>query len=105
MQAWSFPTDWPLSPGVTRLIWVRLSLRLAPSPRRPGLHFTGASRIGSLRRRARPATWLTGHSKVNSFQFTRQKTGFTDAPEARRHGGALEIPSDSAKGSSMLIHS
>jgi hypothetical protein len=54
----------PLS--VTRLNRVRLSLRLAPSPR-------GASCRGSLPRHARSATWLTGHSKVNSFQFTRQK--------------------------------
>lgn len=33
---------------------------------------TGASRVGSLQSHARPATWLTGHSTVNSFQFTRQ---------------------------------
>ncbi len=51
--------------GVTRLFWVRLTLRLAPSP-------SGASWAGSLRHHARLATWLTGHSKVNSFQFTRQ---------------------------------
>src|ERR1039458_9756116 len=48
--------------GVSRLIRVRLSLRLAPSP-------SEASRAGSLRRHARSATWLTDHSTVNSFQF------------------------------------
>ena len=52
--------------GVTRLIWVRLTLRLAPSP-------SGASPMESLPFNARLATWLTGHSKVNSFQFTRQE--------------------------------
>lgn len=51
--------------GVTRLVWVRLTLRLAPSP-------SGASRDRLLRRHARAATRLTGHSMVNSFQFTRQ---------------------------------
>ena len=52
--------------GVTRLIRVRLSLRLAPSP-------SEASCRGSLPQHARSATWQTGHSKVNSFQFTRHR--------------------------------
>jgi len=42
-----------------------LSLRLMPSP-------SGASRAGLLRPHARSATWQTGHSMMNSFQFTRQ---------------------------------
>jgi hypothetical protein len=42
-----------------------LALWLTPSP-------CGASSAGSLRPDARSATWQTGHSKVSSFQLTRQ---------------------------------
>src|SRR6266478_1999340 len=85
MQTWSFPTDWPLSLGVTRLIWVRLSLRLAPSPRRPGLHDRGfADRITPV---PRPAGFMANGSfqgKLLSAYETK-----TVSLTHRRHGGAL----------------
>jgi hypothetical protein len=52
--------------GLTRLMWVRL--RYGSRLRLPGLRVPDRSDG-----HARSATWLTGHSRVNSFQLTRQE--------------------------------
>jgi len=79
MLAWSSLTDWPLSLCVTRLIWVRLSLRLAPSPSR--------GFAGRITPNPRPLGYMAnGSFQGRLLSVYETETGFTDAPEAQRRG-------------------
>jgi hypothetical protein len=81
---------------LTRLIRIRLSLRLTPSPH-------GASYAELLRSHARSATWLASHSHGRLLSSCKTNTGFTDAPHeayprSKRCGttGEIRRPASSA---------
>jgi len=62
-----------LSDGLATLAWCNEAELGSLSATARAFALCGASCRESLPEHARRATWLTGHSMVNSFQFTRQK--------------------------------